>query len=216
MLAPPDVDTYLRDGCGRCDRFQTPACKVHRWAEVLAALRELVIGSKLGLTEEVRWGSPCYLLGGEQVVLVGALERGCVLSFVRGSELSDPDGALAAAGPQSRLARVMRFASKAEVVARAEPVGRLLAEAVALARSGPPKRRGAAARERAAAPPELAQLLEADSELRRAFEALTLGRQRSHVLHVLGAKQPATRARRAEQCVADIVAGRGFRERRAR
>jgi len=96
-------------------------------------------------------------------------------------------------------------------------VARLLAEAVALARSGPPKRRGAAAaRETASEPPELAQLLNGDPALRRAFEALTPGRQRSHALHVLGAKQAATRARRAEQCVADIVAGRGFRERRAR
>jgi len=64
-----------------------------------------------------------------------------------------------------------------------------------------------------AIPPELARRLASDAKLRRAFEALTPGRRRSHILHVAGAKQPQTRERRVDRCAVDVAAGRGFNER---
>ena len=64
------VDAYLRDGCGRCEHYRTPACKVHLWTEALVALRQVVL--EAGLEETMKWGSPCYTLGGKNVAMVVA------------------------------------------------------------------------------------------------------------------------------------------------
>lgn len=202
------VDAYLRDGCGRCDRYQTPDCKVHRWTDALAALRELVLASEL--TEEMKWGCPCYTLDGKNVVMIMALNDHCGLSFFKGAALDDADGVLQKPGPNSRIGRVIAFTS-AEDVARMRPqVTRLLHQAIAAERAGVEVVVDDAPEPM---PAELEQRLAVDPALRQAFEALTPGRQRSHILYVSGAKQPETRERRAERCAPKITAGKGFNER---
>ncbi len=205
---PADVDAYLRDGCGRCALYTTPRCKVHRWKGVLEALRTLV--REHGLVEEVKWGSPCYTLGGKNVVMVAATNEACVLSFFRGAALEDVDALTRSPGPNSRLARLVEFRSAAEVASRRDAVARLIDQAIALERSGKGWRPEPAREPR---PEELERRLAADPALGRAFAALSPGRQRSHVLYVAGAKQSATRERRVDRCVALILAGRGFGER---
>jgi uncharacterized protein YdeI (YjbR/CyaY-like superfamily) len=205
---PSRIDDYLRDGCGRCDRYATPSCKVHRWSAVLEALRGLVLAR--GLTEEVKWGAPCYSVDGKNVAMVSALEERCVLSFFQGAALVDDEGWLVAAGPNSRIARQLVFRSVLEVTERQAIATRLIDQAVALARAGT-KVPVAPARE--PVPEELERRLASDPALRRAFDALTPGRRRSHVLHVGAAKQSETRARRVERCVPEILAGRGHQER---
>jgi uncharacterized protein YdeI (YjbR/CyaY-like superfamily) len=207
MIGPTTVDDFLRDGCGRCAHYQTPACKVHRWSGVLLELRGLVRAS--GLAEQVKWGSPCYTLGGRNVAMVTALKEHCALSFFRGASLVDDEGALERPGPNSREGRLLRFRSIDEVLARRALVERLLQQAIALEQQGRPERVQA---EPEPMPEELARRLRADPALERAFAALTPGRQRSHILHVLGAKQSETRVRRVERCVPEILAGRGFAE----
>jgi uncharacterized protein YdeI (YjbR/CyaY-like superfamily) len=206
------VDDYLRDGCGRCEHYRTPACKVHRFRPVLEALRELARAS--GLDEQVKWGSPCYTLGGKNVLMLGAFVEHCRLSFFKGAALASVSGAdgeaLVSPGPSSRFARYLSFGSVDEVNARRALVARLIEQAVALERAGV---RVTPTGPREPMPLELEQRLAAEPALRRAFDALTPGRQRSHVLHVSGAKESETRARRAERCAPDILAGRGFRER---
>lgn len=202
------VDSYLREGCGRCEHFQKPSCKVHLWTKALEALRELALAS--GLREEMKWGSPCYTLGGKNVVMITAFRERCGLSFFKGSALVDDEGALEAVGPNSRVARWLAFRSHDEVLARRALAARLIEQAIALERAGG---RVASVVEPEPVPVELAQRLEVDPDLRRAFEALTPGRRRSHILHVSGAKQSETRARRVERCAEDILLGRGFNER---
>lgn len=205
---PTTVDDYLRDGCGRCELQKTPACKVHRWNAVLEALRDLALAS--GLREEVKWGSPCYTLGGKNVVMVAAFKDYCALSFFKGAALAGDDGLLVSPGPSSRFARYLPFRSMDEVRARRPVAERLVQQAMALERAGG-KVEPKAARE--PVPAELEQRLAADPALRRAFDALTPGRQRSHILHIGGAKQSETRARRVDRCAPEILAGRGFNER---
>jgi uncharacterized protein YdeI (YjbR/CyaY-like superfamily) len=201
------VDSYLRDGCGRCEHYQTPACKVLLWTEALVALRTLVRAS--GLEETMKWGSPCYTLDGKNVVMLVSFRESCGLSFFKGAALTDDDGILESAGPNSRHAGFVKCRSLADVTSRRTQIERLLTQAIALERAGvkiakaPPE----------PVPDELARRLAADPGLRAAFEALTPGRRRSHVLHVSGAKQSETRERRVEKCVPDILAGRGFNER---
>lgn len=202
-----DVDGYLADGCGRCEHFKTPACKVHRWGDELRALRSIVGESEL--VEALKWGAPCYTLDGKNVAALGAFVDGCRLSFFKGALIDDPGGALVAAGPNSRHTRYLAFSSLAEVEAQREAIAELLAKAIAVERAGlrvPPAPEGEL-------PEELASRLADDPALAAAFEALTPGRRRSHALHVAGAKQAATRARRAERCAQKILAGKGFNER---
>lgn len=202
------VDVYLQDGCGRCDHYRTPECKVHLWTEPLRVLRELLLGSDL--VEEVKWGVPCYTLGGKPVVMLTALKGYCALSFFKGAALVDDDGLLERPGPNSQLARLLKFRSLAEVVAHREHALGFVEQAITLEREGVTIARDPLPEPM---PEELAQRLAADPELEQAFAALTPGRQRSHILYVRGAKQSATRLRRTKRCVPKIVAGKGFHER---
>lgn len=202
------VDSYLQDGCGRCDHYQTPACKVHLWTDALVALRELLRQTEL--VEEMKWGSPCYTLDGKNVVMMTSFRGHCSLSFFKGVALSDDEGVLVSPGPSSRFMRYLRFTSGAEVVQRRAQIERFLRDAIALERSGVSLEVPDAAEPM---PAELEERLTADDDLRRAYDALTPGRQRSHILHVSGGKQSATRARRVEACATKILAGKGFNER---
>lgn len=207
-MRPLTVAAYLEDGCGRCERWKTPSCKVHRFEKELVALRKLVLAT--GLTEEVKWGVPCYTLDGKNVVLVSAFNDFAALQLFRGAELDDPDGVLESPGPSSRFARYLKVRSTADVRARKDVARRLLDQAIALERSGKAAPVEAASEPM---PKELADRLAEDPKLARAFAALTPGRRRSHLLFVGGAKQAATRERRAARCVPEILAGRGFLER---
>lgn len=202
------VDSYLADGCGRCDRYQTPACKVLLWTPILVALRQMLRAS--GLVEEMKWGSPCYTLDGANVLMLVSLKDRCALQFFKGVALADPDGELEASGPNSRFVRLLAFRSLADFERRRDRAAVFLDRAIAFERAGTPLDVPPAAEP---VPEELEQRLAEDPALADAFAALTPGRRRSHILHVSGAKQADTRARRVERCVPEILAGRGFNER---
>ncbi len=199
------VDSYLQDGCGRCPRYQTPACKVHTWAEGLVSLRRLLQATEL--VEEMKWGSPCYTLGGKNVVLLGAFNEFFVLSFIRGAALADPDGLLEPPGPNSRFVRVVKLRAAAEIGPLQPAIERLLQRAIEAEREGIEIPRDDEALELLEA---LQERLAVDGALAEAFAALTPGRQRSFVIYVGGAKQAATQRDRVERCVPKIMAGKGF------
>lgn len=202
------VGTYIADGCGRCEMYRTPQCKVHRWPEALVAIREILRGSEL--VETMKWGVPCYTLNGKNVVLVSALNDFCALGFFKGVLLPDPDGLLVKPGPNTQAARQLRFTSVEQVEEQRSAIARLVRAAVEVERSG---KTVAFVREPEPVPAELRVLFEEDLVLASAFEALSPGRRRSYVLHVAGAKQAATRSRRAAKCIPKIMAGKGFHER---
>jgi uncharacterized protein YdeI (YjbR/CyaY-like superfamily) len=202
------VDSYLEDGCGRCDLYKTTRCKVRSWTEALNGLREVL--SETGLTEEMKWGSPCYTLNGKNVVMIAAFKDSCALSFFKGALLEDEHGVLEAPGPNSRFARLYKFASAEEVQAGREVAAGLIQRAIEAERSGRKVAPGPVAEP---IPDELRARLDADSVLAEAFEGLTPGRRRSHILYVSGPKQSKTRETRAERCVAKILAGKGYNER---
>ena len=86
------AETYFTDGCGRCAKGGTPACKVNTWAAELAALRALVL--EAGLTEECKWGVPCYTFEKGNVVLIHSFKEYCALLFIKGALLKDAKGIL--------------------------------------------------------------------------------------------------------------------------
>ena len=203
-----NADSFLADGCGRCSKFKTPACKALLWNKPLVALRATLLAS--GLTEEMKWGFPCYTLGGKNVAMLLALKDHCGVSFFRGAELKAGEGLLESAGENAQASTQFRFRSLQEVHSQQGVLVTLLDEAIQLERAGAKKR---VATPEMAMAEELALLLAADAALHAAWEALTPGRRRSHLLHITGAKQAETRVRRAEACSAFILDGRGFNER---
>lgn len=202
------VDAFLRDGCGRCEHYQTPACKVHLWTEPLKALRALLLETEL--VEEMKWGAPCYTLDGANVLMLSARKANCQISFFKGAALDDPEGALVPPGPNSRYARLLIFESLDEVQAQRPRIERFVQRAIALERAGVEVVVDDAPEPM---PAELEARLESDPDLLLAFESLTPGRRRSHILYVSGAKQSGTRERRADRCAPKILAGKGFNER---
>ncbi|NQW61848.1 MAG: YdeI/OmpD-associated family protein [Deltaproteobacteria bacterium] len=203
-----NADSFLADGCGRCAKFKTPACKALLWNKPLVGLRATLLAS--GLTEEMKWGFPCYTLGGKNVAMLLALKDHCGVSFFRGAELKAAEGLLESAGENAQASTQFRFRSLQEVQAQQGVLVTLLDEAIQLERAGAKKR---VATPEMAMAEELALLLAENASLNAAWEALTPGRRRSHLLHVSGAKQAETRVRRAEGCVVFVLEGRGFNER---
>lgn len=201
-------DSFLEDGCGRCDKYQTPDCKVLSWTEPLVALREIL--NDTVLDEEMKWGSPCYTLDGKNVLLVAARADHCSVGFMKGFALDDPDELLEAPGPNSRYARLMKFRSVDDVYAHRESLVGFLHQAIELHRSGVDVQPDS---EFEPMPAELEQRLASDPELQAAFDALTPGRQRSYNLYVGGAKKSETREARVERSIPKIYAGKGYNER---
>lgn len=203
-----DVETYLAKGCGRCEHFGTPECKVLLWTDTLLALRALLRSTEL--VESMKWGSPCYAVEGHgNVLMLTSFRRYAALSFFKGALLDDPDERLDRPGPNSQAMRLLPFQTADEVAAQEASIRGFVAQAIALEKAGA----RVDFKSDEPMPEELQEMLDAQPEVAEAYEALTPGRQRSYRLHVGGAKQAATRVSRAEKCIPKILAGKGFNER---
>jgi uncharacterized protein YdeI (YjbR/CyaY-like superfamily) len=202
-----EAGDYFGKGCGRCERFGTPACSVRPWAEGLAALRAICLAE--GLAEVVKWAHPVYAHGGRNVAILGAFRGDFRVSFFDAALLRDPGGELARQGPNTRHPDAMRFTRNEEVAERAEAVRGFLRQAMANAEAGlrAPREGG-----EVELPDELVEALDADPELAEAFHVLTPGRQRSYAILLAGAKAPATRAARIGRSRGRILAGKGATE----
>ena len=199
--------SFIDDGCGRCERFKTPECKVHAWREPLIALRSLLLATEL--KEEMKWGFPTYTLAGKNVAQLATLKSHCTLSFFKGAAMQDPEGKLHAPGPNSRYARYLKFQKLDQVEKQEASITSYIQEAIRLEREGIEVQVDASKLE---IPSELQEQLDLSPELAQAFQALTPGRQRSHVIHIAGAQKASTRERRVEKCVPKILASKGFNE----
>ncbi|HQY61898.1 MAG: YdeI/OmpD-associated family protein [Myxococcales bacterium] len=177
-----------------------------RWRAESARVRAVLLDCGLG--EALKWGKPCYTHGGHNIAIVQPMNAFLALMFFKGALLDDPGGVLEEQGASSRYPRRVCF-SDLERVTRLEPTLRdLVAKAIAVEDSGltlPDRPAPALA-------PELQERLDREPALRAAFLALTPGRRREYDLHVAGAKQSSTRARRVDQHVARILAGKGLRD----
>lgn len=202
------IESYLTQGCGRCELGGTPACKVHNWVECIELIRPLLTSS--GLTEEMKWGAPCYTLDGKNIAMLSALKDACVLGFFKGSLLKDPHQMLTPPGPNSHAVRQFRFTSADEIMMHRDYIVACIQEAMQVERSGLSVVKPEVPEE---IPDELLQCFAAHPELQSAFEALTPGRKRGYLIHFNQAKQPATRLRRIEKWTPHILNGKGMHDR---
>ena len=183
----PKVNEYLR--------------KARGWREEMKKLRRISLDC--GLTEELKWGKPCYTWQKSNIVIIQGFKQFCALLFCKGALLKDPNGVLKEFGWQA--ARRIPFASVREI-AEMEPVLKAyINEAkekagvkVNLRKSPEP------------IPAEFQNKLDQSPALKAAFDALTPGRQRGYILYFSGAKQPKTRTSRVEKCTRRILNGKGL------
>jgi uncharacterized protein YdeI (YjbR/CyaY-like superfamily) len=181
-----------------------------RWGEEYAALRGIVLGCNLD--EDLKWGVPCYALGGGgKVVLIHGFKHYCALLFFKGALLDDPENILVQQTGNVQAARQIRFTDSGQIAAMAPVLKDYIERAIAVEKSGAT----VAFKQTGDFPVAEAfqTRLDADPTLKNAFSALTPGRQRAWLLHFAAPKQAATRAARAEKAIPDILAGKGPNER---
>ena len=206
-MAQPNtqIDQFLLEGCMRCSKGATPACKVHLWTDILQFLRQLLLDTEL--QEERKWGMPTYTLQGKNVVILGVFKESCVLSFLKGGLLEDPYQLLERPGPNSQEGRFIRLTQLSQAQEIEDEIKEYLLQAIEVERSG---KKSSAKPANLVLPEELLQKFEEHPDLETAFLALTPGRQRGYVIHFSEAKQSATRLNRIEKYLSRIFAGKGM------
>lgn len=203
-----DVEKYFVDGCGRCPFYETPQCKVRQWSRELAELRRIVLNT--GLTEESKWGVPCYTYHQKNVVTVSAFKAYSCISFFKGSLLEDKEGLLVKPGENSQAGRLLKFSNVQDMLAKERTIRSYVFEAIELEKASIEVK---FTKNPEPIPDEFEAAMRNSQELKEAFEALTPGRQRGYILHFSQPKQSKTRVSRIEKCVQKILDGKGFQDR---
>ncbi|MBK8847399.1 MAG: YdeI/OmpD-associated family protein [Bacteroidetes bacterium] len=199
------VEAYLAEGCGRCALGNTPQCKVNSWLPLLNRLRHLVL--ECGLTEECKWGVPCYTFEKKNILIVSAFKEYCAISFFKGALLKDEHQLLSKPGENSQEGRLIKFTVLKDIEKKEKLLKAYIFEAIEIERAGikmPPKKA-----EAYPMPTELEERLKMDPKYKAAFEALTAGRQRGYIIHFAKAKQPETRRGLIEKFLSKIMQGKG-------
>ena len=178
------------------------------WKESYEKLRTIVLAC--GLTEELKWGCPCYTINQKNVVLIHGFKDYCALLFHKGALLKDKEGILIQQTENVQSARQIRFKGLHEIVKLERLLKTYIREAVEVEKAG--LKVALKKTSGFAMPEEFALKLKALPALKKAFNALTPGRQRGYLLHFSGAKQSKTRAARIEKNADRIMAGKGLED----
>lgn len=180
--------------------------KAGRWQEATEKLRKIVLSC--GLTEELKWGCPCYMQGKNNIVLIHVFKEYCALLFFKGVLLNDSNGILIQQTENVQAARQIRFTDAKQVTKQAPALKAYIQEAIRIDKAG--------MKVELKRPTEFAMAdefmvkLDTDRNLKKAFEALTPGRQRAYLLHFSSAKQSKTREARVEKAIPQILDGKGL------
>jgi len=187
------VDNYLIEGCGRCPLGGTSDCKVHSWIPELELLRKIVLGC--GLTEESKWGVPCYTFQNKNILIVCAFKNYCSISFFKGSLLSDSNKLLEKSGENTQAARLIKFRNIEKIQEFEAEIESYIYEAIEVEKAGLKVK---FKKKPEPIPDELEAKFNEDLSFKKAFEALTPGRQRGYIIYFSAPRQSKTRDSRLE------------------
>ena len=182
--------------------------KVRKWQVELRELRKIVLSS--GLTEELKWGVPCYVLGKSNVVLIHAFKDYCAIMFIKGALLKDPKHILIQQTENVQSGRQARFSSIKEIQKLKPVLNAYIKEAIKVEKAGLKVEKKKT--EDYKMPEEFKNKLIKIPALKNAFEALTPGRQRGYILYFSSAKQSKTREARVEKYMDQILDGLGLED----
>ncbi|MCX2680499.1 YdeI family protein [Galbibacter sp. EGI 63066] len=183
--------------------------KATKWQEAYKQLRRIILDT--GLTEELKWGKPCYTYKGNNILLMHGFKDYCALLFHKGALLKDTEGILVQQTENVQAARQIRFIDVKEIVELEKTIKTYVFEAIEAEKAGlqvPMKKT-----KEFDIPEEFQQALDKNPDLKAAFEALTPGRKRGYLLYFSGAKQSKTRAARVEKYAPHILKGKGLNDR---
>jgi uncharacterized protein YdeI (YjbR/CyaY-like superfamily) len=180
--------------------------KAGNWQEAYGKLRKIALG--FDLTEELKWGKPCYTSEGKGVVLIHGFKEYCALLFFKGALIKDPKGVLVQQTENVQAARQIRFKSAAEIDKLEKVVKACIKEAIAVEKAGLEVKYKETSEFKM--PEEFQQKLDGSPALKFAFESLTPGRQRGYLLYFASAKQAKTREARIEKYKPQILKGKGL------
>ncbi len=172
-------------------------------------LRTIVLDC--GLTEELKWGKPCYTFQDSNIVILQGFKESCALLFAKGALLNDPNRVLEKPSENTQAARRIRFTGVREIVAMESILKAYLHEAVEVQKAGLEVKYKEASE--FAIPEELQNKFNESNAFQTAFEALTPGRQRGYTLYFSAAKQSKTRESRIEKWRQQILRGKGLNDR---
>lgn len=180
--------------------------KAKQWQDEYIKLRNIVLDS--GLTEELKWGVPCYTYNGTNVVLIHGFKEYCALLFHKGVLLKDTKKLLIQQTENVQSARQMRFTNIRQIIDLEPVIKAYIQEAVEVEKAG--LKVEMKETKEFKMPDEFKQVLDANPKLKKAFEALTPGRQRGYLLYFSSAKQAKTRQARIEKYMQPILDGKGL------
>jgi uncharacterized protein YdeI (YjbR/CyaY-like superfamily) len=189
----PKIDAFIRDE--------------QQWPKESARLRKICLGC--GLTEELKWGKPCYTFQEHNVVIIQGFKEYCALMFTKGALLKDPKGILKRIGEHTQAARQARFTDVREIVAMESTLKAYILEAVEAEKAG---LEVVLNKNPIPVPAELKDKFDSLPSLKAAFYALTPGRQRAYIFYFSAAKQSKTRESRIEKCRRQILDGKGLND----
>jgi uncharacterized protein YdeI (YjbR/CyaY-like superfamily) len=188
----PKVDAYLT--------------KAKAWQEEVAKLRKVILDCQL--TEELKWGKPCYTFQKHNIVIIIPLKECCALMFCKGALLNDANRLLTKPGENTQAGRWIKFSSHREIAEMESILKGYINEAIEVEKAGLEVNFKKTSDFKI--PAEFQKKLDQIPALKTAFAALTPGRQRGYLLYFAGAKQSKTRESRVEKCMPQILNGKGL------
>ncbi|PJZ77268.1 YdeI/OmpD-associated family protein [Leptospira neocaledonica] len=180
--------------------------KAKTWQKEYEKLRSIVLDC--GLTEELKWGQPCYTSKENNIVLIHGFKEYCALLFFKGALLKDPKGILVQQTKNVQSARQIRFTDLKEIDKLKTSLKSYIKNAIEVEKSG--LKVNFKKTKEFDMPEEFLNKLEESPELKTAFDSLTPGRQRGYLLHFSSAKQSKTREARIEKYIPHILKGKGL------
>lgn len=180
--------------------------KPGKWQKEYAKLRAIILNC--GLTEELKWGVPCYTFNKRNIILIHGFKEYCAVLFPKGALLRDEEGLLIRQTEQVQSARQIRFTETSQIVKKAAALKAYIFEAIEVEKAGLKVDYKKTADYKI--PEEFQHKLNKNKSLKKAFEQLTPGRQRGYLLYFSQPKLSATREARVDKYVAKILGGMGL------
>jgi uncharacterized protein YdeI (YjbR/CyaY-like superfamily) len=177
-----------------------------QWQKEYEKLRKIILDC--GLIEELKWGCPCYTFENTNIVLIHGFKKYCALLFFKGALLNDPNGILIQQTKNVQSARQIRFTNVREIVKMEKNLKAYVYEAIEVERAGLKVKLKKTSEFKI--PEEFQKRLDKNSALKKAFDALTPGRQRAYIFYFSQAKQSKTREARVEKYLKQILNGKGL------
>jgi uncharacterized protein YdeI (YjbR/CyaY-like superfamily) len=182
--------------------------EVEKWQKEFKQLRTIILDC--GLTEELKWGQPCYTFQNSNIVLIHGFKEYCALLFFKGALLNDPNGILIQQTENVQSARQVRFTGVGEIVKLKPVLKAYIYEAIEVERAGLKVKLKETSDFKI--PGEFQLKLNKNAALKKAFNALTPGRQRAYIFYFSQPKQSKTREARIEKYLKQILEGKGLND----